>query len=282
MVLSNFIDFLMKAMEIIYGGTISHSADIQEERILLELTDYFVCRRTGLGYIISQGGSAGIWSYLMQNTEIEALQTTCFGRGEDNCSIICAPRNKLEGSYFEVDLDEENLRHSTDYYEINKVRETSYAENSLQDFIDTNFFTYNHGEIVHKSTKYIIAESSLTYFIETELVNESDDNAELLFDAGYKYGKKLADTEPDRNGEKFITEYLSACGWGDTFIKENDGIFTVQTHLFPWTSFWKDTSFPIYRGLVSGLLTGYKDRNIHLKHVEKDTKGEGFTVILTE
>jgi hypothetical protein len=105
---------------------------------------------------------------------------------------------------------------------------------------------------------------------------------EELFDSGFQVGKEIAEEENDRTMNKFIVEYLSATGWGDTKIKQKDGNYQVHSLMFPWTKFSSDTSFPIFRGIVSGMMSQFEQREIKLTHVEKDDKGGTFSVRAAE
>jgi predicted hydrocarbon binding protein len=264
-----------------YGQNLNNSIDYENQVFTLNMENYIVCRKNGNGYILSSGGIAGIWSYLIENTQSEGVQISCEGKGDDYCSVICAPRNVLDKkgrNYTEADISPNALNIANDYNRRNQKQETDFAENSLQDLIDVGFFTHENGLIYHDEDRYVLSESSLVYLLEKKL----DTEAEQLFNAAYTYGQQLADQESDRDMEKFITEYLSACGWGDTLIKETDDGFEVQAHLFPWTRFYEETTFPIYRGLVSGLLSGFTGRDVALTAMEKDLKGDGFTVIVSE
>jgi len=55
------------------------------------MKDYIVCRKNGRGEIFSEGGIAGIWSYVCQDPTIEAVQIKCQGRGDPECEVIAAP-----------------------------------------------------------------------------------------------------------------------------------------------------------------------------------------------
>lgn len=244
----------------------------------LQVDDFIVCRRNGKGHIFL-GAAAGLWSYLIDE-EAEAAQTECQGRGDDRCSLVLGPPENLEENlkFLHHDLEEEDINLSQDYPEFNQIRDTEYVENSFKDFKEIGFFEYRDGLFYQGDERYIWTEASLVHLLGSEL----DSYREELFGAAFEYGQELADQESDRKMKKFVTEYLSACGWGDTFIKQQSDKFVVRTHLFPWTRFWRETSFPLYRGLVSGLLTGFNDREVRLEKVEKDTKGQGFTVMASE
>ena len=82
--------------------------------------------------------------------------------------------------------------------------------------------------------------------------------------------------------EKFIVEYLSATGWGDTKISKKNGVYHVHSLMFPWTRFTDDTSFPIFRGIVSGMITEFEQEEVRLNKVQKDDKGGSFSLLAEE
>ncbi|MFB6204340.1 MAG: hypothetical protein ABEJ75_01710 [Candidatus Nanohaloarchaea archaeon] len=278
-----FADFFVKYIESTYSAGMEYEIDLGDKLFQLQAEDYVVCRESGSGQILGSGGIAGIWSYMMQDSSIEGAHTQCEGRGEESCKFVCAPEAYLENlgaDAFSSEIDGEKVEPSNDYESYNRVRETTYAQNSLQDLLDVGFFDYQGGKISHKDDRHILCDTGLPYLLGEVMAANHDEN--MLFESAFSYGKSLAGREQDREPEQFITEYLSATGWGDTKIREKDGGYEVTAYLFPWTKFWEETSFPLYRGLVSGLLSGFKDREVRLENVEKDTKGRGFTVKVSE
>jgi len=276
--------FIIRYIEGTFAKDINYSLDLELRKFNMKMKDYLVCRRNGLGYIFSTGGVAGIWGYIVQK-DIEGVQTKCEGRGDDNCEVICAPREVLKKEsldFFEADTDKQKLEISRDYKRFNQVRNAKYAEESLRDLMNVGSFNYTGGKISYGNDRYVLAEASLVYLLGKELI-KLPEGERMLFDAASRYGEELGRNEKkNKTMNKFIREYLSACGWGDTLIKEKKNNFTIITRLFPWTKFWKDTSFPIYRGMLSGLLSGFKGEKIKLNRIEKDTKVSGFTVIASE
>mgnify|MGYP006282884515 CR=1 FL=1 len=279
-----FAYFFTRYIESLYSSGIEEEIDFDNKLYKLNAKNYVVCRKNGLGYLFSSGGIAGIWSYVNKNEDIEGVQIKCEGRGDDHCEVICAPKEVLKNKnldFNEAEIDEEYVKLSKDYKAFNKIREARHTENSLKDLMDIGFFEYSDGKISHNEKRYILSEASLVYFLGMEC-SKHEDGEDKLFKLSFDHGKQLAEGEDCEDIENFVQEYLSACGWGDTFIKKKDGNYIVYGYLFPWTRFWNETSFPIYRGIISGLLSGFKEENIILDKIEKDIKGEGFTVISSQ
>lgn len=274
--------FTVRFVGATYASEVDHSVDLEKRRFTLEAENFVVCRKNGRGLLLLQGGIPGVWGYMLRDQNIEAVKTACEGRGDEKCVVVSGPGESLEtnsdGLFSETGM--EGLEISRSYSKMNQRRETQYTENSFRDFIDNGFFEYTGGIIKHGEERYFLCEASLPYLLGSEMDDEV--STEIIFDSAMSHGRKIAEQNSDRSAEKFITEYLSACGWGDTRIKKKDGRYVIQAFLFPWTKFWKETEFPLYRGLVSGLLSGFEDREVRLENVEKDMKGRGFTVISSE
>lgn len=278
-----FAKFFIQYIASIYSAGITHQIDIDQKRFEMEAEHFVVCSTSGVGELFARGGVTGLWSYAVDDHRVEGVHPACEGRGDPYCRTICAPRSVLRNEGVEIEetpITVPEIAVSDDYDQLNSIQPTNYAETSLQDMLDRDFFTYTGGKMLHGSERYLIVEVSLPYLLEQQLSKTTKEDT--LFDAAFRYGTELAHREQDREMTQFITAYLSACGWGDVFIKEHDDRFEVQTHLFPWTKFHEDATFPLYRGLVSGLLSGFSDRTVELTDVEKDLKGEGFTVIAAE
>jgi hypothetical protein len=76
-------------------------------------------------------------------------------------------------------------------------------------------------------------------------------------------------------------EYLSAFGFGDTFILEDGNTILIESRLHPWSAYAKDVQHLIYRGFLSGLLKRVLSKDVDLKLKEEPKIGEGYTLILT-
>lgn len=274
--------FTVRFVGATYASDVDHEVDLETKKFELEAKNFVVCRNNGKGLLLLEGGIPGVWGYMLRDENIEAVKTECEGRGDEKCKVVSGPKGILENEHSDIfsETDLSNLGISKSYSKFNQKKETRYSEHSFRDFIDNGFFDYEKGIINHGEERYFLCEASLPYLLGSEMRDETSN--EIVFDSAFKHGTKIAEQNSERKGEKFITEYLSACGWGDTRIKQRDGEYVVEAFLFPWTKFWEETSFPLYRGLVSGLLSGFADREVRLEDVEKDTKGRGFTVIVSE
>lgn len=269
---------IMKYMESVSywnGGVLN--IDYENKIQVLELDEFIECSKNGKGRIFL-GAAAGLWSYIAEDNSIEAVQEECQGRGDEKCIIKCAPKSKLDGN-IKADIVSSELNILEDYRVYNKISETDYAENSMEDFKEIGFFEYREGLFYHNDFRYIWTESSLIELVGSEL---GVDYEEELFNSAFQVGKEIVAEDKERNMEKFIVEYLSATGWGDTKINKKNGAYHVHSLMFPWTRFTDDTSFPVFRGLVSGMITEFGQEEVRLNKVQKDDKGGTFSLLAEE
>jgi hypothetical protein len=62
---------------------------------------------------------------------------------------------------------------------------------------------------------------------------------------------------------------MSALGWGDLMITDK----TVIALSHPWTTYSGGSDFTIFRGLISGLMSGFSKENSEFKLTNKSTAG---------
>lgn len=275
--------FVGRFVECTYASEISHKIYFDSNELDLTMDEYIVCRNNGNGYIMTEGGLGGIWAYVMCDPSIEATQPRCQGRGDKKCEVICAPPKILEkkGLTFFKETNLEDLEIEYDRYEeMNKIRETQYAKNSFEDLINIGFFDYSRGVVKHKDERYFLCEASLPYIIEMEL-KKLEGATKILFDCAFDHGKKIAKLQGECNFQEFMMQFLSACGYGDILVLELGGGYKVTNFYFPWTKFADEVKFEMYRGLVSGLISGCLNKEIIFSKLEIDTLGKGLTLILS-
>ncbi len=288
----NFVYFLVRYVEGTYASKIVHKLDYENKIFQLTMDNYIICRKNGLGYILTSGGTAGIWAYMACDLTVEGVQTKCQGRGDKKCELICAPAKILKEKKikFLKETDLEKLEIDAEYMEINKIRPTQFARYSLKDLIDSGFFEYSKGVIHYKDERHFLCEASLMYILEKEL-KKLKGGGKVLFDVSFDYGKSLAEKSKQEinnpssssgSAESFITNYMSALGWGDILVMKKSGKYTVVSNYFPWTKWAKNIKFIMFRGIISGLLSGFLNEKITLKKFQTDFSGGFLTVIADE
>lgn len=282
--LISFMNETAMFLEATYAKEIKPTIYFEEKRLDLELKDYFVCSKNGHGYLLTSGGAAGIWAWIRGDMTIEAVQTECQGRNGNRCKLICAPVETLKTYSAEIFTEPklEKLHLLADYNIINGIRLTKYGHLSLQNLINAGIFQYKHGGISYLGERYLLDEAHLVYYLDNEFSKLSDGH-ELLFQVGFDYGKNLNfETHKGPSSSKnFIMDYLTALGWGDVLVKKSGSAYTVITSYFPWSELFRPgQDFPMFRGLVSGLLSAQEKTDIHLKIGESKLIGNNLIVSL--
>lgn len=280
--MENFVYQFIRYIEAVSLGKISYNIDLKAKRFDGFLEDYMICSHNGLGYLFTDGSISGFWAYLMENKSTEGVQLECKGRGNDKCRILCEPRGILSErgiKFFKEDIADVDINPSllSKYIGINKIRKTQFTKTSLKDLINGKIFKYSSGVTTYKNERYFIWESHIIYFLEMEM-KKMVDGEKVLFNCAFDYGKKLAEDRKEENYVKFIADYISALGYGDIFIKKSEESFTIFSNYFPWTIFSDKISYAFYRGMLSGLFSGFTGKTIKLENFEYALSEDAFNV----
>ncbi|MEM4257622.1 MAG: hypothetical protein QXL17_00510 [Candidatus Thermoplasmatota archaeon] len=279
--MTDFVYYMVKYLETFYASHADYEVDIDKKILTISFKDYIICRNNGLGYIMADGGSVGIWAYLMQDKTLEATQLKCQGRGDTECVIICAPKNKIrdvKGNYFiEEQLDE--MKYENNYLTLNEVRETIYARNSMKDLIDINFFEYSKGIVSYKQNRFFSCDSHILYVLENE-IQRLPEGERILFDSCFEYGRILQKIYGYPDYAKFIIDFFPAIGFGDVMVNDSQG-FKITSVYYPWTTFSEKAKYTIFRGILSGFISASLNMNILFKNFTIDI-GEYLTLTISE
>jgi predicted hydrocarbon binding protein len=266
--LSDFAYFFIRFCESTYAKQADYEINFDDKSFSIFFKDYIICRHNGLGHIMSEGGSAGIWAYEMQDKTIEAIQIECQGRGDERCYIYCAPNEKIteriENSFTEQDLKE--YKFDLSYKKINEIRPTNYSKNSLKNLIDAGFFKYKEGILSYKNIRFFSCESHLLYLLEREIstLPEGDD---FLFDICFEYGKIVREIYGKNDFNKFISDYYPALGFGDIFISSKKN-YEIIVNYYPWSVFSEESKYIIFRGVMSGIISSSLGKTIKFKNFD--------------
>jgi hypothetical protein len=264
----------------IYTSKISSDIDFSLKKFSFTAKDFAICRYDGIGKIFTEGGIAGMCSYLNDDISVEATQIRCQGRGDKECEVISAPEKYLLDkhlNYFkERDLtvsDFDNV-----YESINKIMPTQFARNSLRQLIDSGVFKYSKGLLTFKDERFINTDAHLLYILENE-TSKLKGGEETLFKASFNYGKEFVHKVSDSNYSKFLSDFMPALGWGDLYVsKDGARSYKVFSNYFPWTKFSSKSRYTVFRGLMSGILSSFENKDILFKKVNQGTSS-GFLSI---
>ena len=277
----NFIYYFTRYMEATYARKITYKIDSKKLIYKMFMDNYVICRFSGIGHLLSDGGSAGVWSYMMCDPNIEAIKPKCQGRGDKNCEVIAAPYEILDRMGYKPlrCTGLETLKLDNKYLEINKIRPSAYAVNSLKKLIDTGFFKYDHGQITYKDERFFLCEASFMYIVEKEL-KKTKNGLDILWSCSFDFGKRLAEIAGGQDPAKFIMDFFPALGFGDILVKRAP--WKVLVNFFPWTKWADDVDFVMFRGILSGFISGLTSKNIELKKIKKYVSENGFSLMIEE
>lgn len=272
----DYVNILSKFVEGTYASNISTTVNLKKLMIDFKLDNFVICRKSGLGYLISLGGIPGIWSYMLDDVTIEGVQPECQGKGNKKCRVISAPVKFLRKEGYKPfrEIKLKGLEMENDYKNFNNVRDIEYSNNSLKNLIDFGFFKFRRGILSYNNDRYFIVESSFPYIIETEF-EKLKNGEKLLFNLSFEYGKRLTKEAGKEEPCKFLMDFMPALGWGDILAREENRKYNVYIKYFPWTKWYSSVKFVIFSGIISGIFSGFLKRNIIFKVIKRDIS-QGF------
>ena len=241
---------------------------ISEELIELHLKGMVICRKNGLGYLMTHGAWTGCYAYLANNPKIEGTQIKCQGSGDDHCVLICAEPEFIKQKYPDAEILTAEItevkKDDQQYKEMNKIRPIDEKLDSLNDMVDIGLFGYHGGLLEHKehrSERYFPVDCSLIHLLECRA--KSFGNAEqILFDVAFNFGYRITKDVKIRDPQLYIRNYFASLGWGDIKVFKDNSKYSVVADYVPWSEFLTNYDFPVLRGLVSGLVSGLSRKRI--------------------
>ncbi|MCX6665060.1 MAG: hypothetical protein NT038_03215 [Euryarchaeota archaeon] len=262
---SDFTYLLVRFVEGTYAKEAKYEINIDEKMFNIYFKDYIICRHNGLGYIMTDGGIAGIWAYAMQDKTVEGIQIECQGRGNQQCYIICAPEvfllKKTPHIFHELDLSDQ--KSDSLYKTMNEIRKTIYSKNSLKDLLNAGFFEFKQGILSYKKNRFFFCDSHILYLLEQEIA-KLDGGEQVLFNACFEYGKLLQETYGYKDYQKFIPDFFSALGFGEVRVLDPTKP-SIASVYYPWTIFSETSKYIIFRGIVSGFVSSSLGKQIEFK-----------------
>jgi hypothetical protein len=275
----NFVWGLLQFIGGTYASEVSLDIDVKNKKIEEVFKNLIICEKNGRGHIISEGGLAGICSYLFEDTSIEGVQTSCQGRGDDSCILVAQPYNAFEiPPKFKVN-DLPKVEYTEDFIEFNKVRETEYCKSSLEELVNNKFFDYADGLVISKGMRHFELDPHIVYILEEEC-KKLDGGSNLLFQTAFDTGVKIVDAAQN-NSPLFIMDYLSALGWGDILVLNDKNKAEFSSSFHPWTVYSSTSDYTIFRGLISGMMSCQLKKEIKFNNVETDFS-QGYLTIFSK
>jgi len=260
---------MVKYMEAIsFAKKMNEKIDYKKRIFRLEMEDSLIYSHNGKGYIFERGGIAGIWAYVTQDKTVESV---IISKSKKKCLVIAAPYETLvKMKYKPIKCTQlETFELDSEYGKYNKMRRAKWSSHSLRNLIDSGFFKYKHGHVTYGSERFFLCEASFMYILEKEL-KKVNQGLGILWDVSFGFGKKLAKIAGKQDPCKFISDFLPALGFGDILAVSKEGKYEVSVNYFPWLKWHDDIDFTMFRGLLSGIISGMEKKEIELKNIEKD------------
>lgn len=273
----NFIKMahlLVRYMEAIsFAKNIKEKIDYKNKIFDVKMNDTMICSKSGKGYLFEIGGIAGIWAYVCNDPTIEGVHPKCQGRGDKECEIIAGPYKKLvELGHKPIKITElEIIELKEEYEKFNQVQPVKWAKQSLRNLMDSNLLKYEHGKITYHDERFFLCEASFMYLLEREL-KKLKGGLDVLWDVSVDFGKKLAEISGKDDPAAIIMDLFPALGFGDIYVETGKGKsgYRIIVNYFPWTRWADEVDFTMFRGMLSGVISGSLGKKIELKKVEKD------------
>jgi hypothetical protein len=256
-------------------------ADASKKRFEAILKDFVVCSKNGVGAFLTEGGIAGIWARMTGDPTVEGVQLECEGRKARQCHVLCAPATQLRKQKIAFNTEtrlQDSKTSENDYHAINAVKPTAYAKHSMKELIDAGFFQYEERVLEFNGERYFPCEASFAEKLEVEAARVPK-ASQALFQACREFGEKTglkAGSEP----AAFVTDYLSALGWGDVLVEEKKGKISVSARCYPWTPRTPQTTLAFFRGLASGLVSSAFARKTVYRNARTQLQDTTFSVTL--
>lgn len=267
--LLGIIEVIMRMLESEYSSKVDYSVDLGEGTLDFRAKGLMVCRLSGLGDFLT-GTLNGTWEHMM-GLRTTGVHSPCEGKGGRECRIVCAPPESLGRKPHAAKMPD-GLGLEPDYFQMNQPRPARYAKNSFKDLLEARLVEYEGGFFRYGKSRLILNEASSVYFLETVL-GKMPGGEKMLFDAAF--GSCAACVPRGSDPRVFLTGILPALGWGDM---RSDGR-TVACFGYPWTAYYKETSFPILRGMASGILS-HAGGGVALKSAEPAVNRGSLDMIL--
>ncbi len=269
--LQEFAYLFVRYCEGTFTQKAEHKMDLENKIITFVFDNYIICRHNGLGHVMTEGASAGVWAYVMQDNNLESNQSECQGRGDNRCFVLCAPENiiqeKTQNFFREKEL---YIQKFDDVFKtMNEIRPT-HSSNSLRLLLDTGYFNFSHGVFSHKNMRFFFCDSHLLYFLEQE-ISKLENGEQILFNACFEYGKFLRETYGERDFQKFIPDFFPALGFGDIIILDPHKPCLASVY-YPWSIFSKNSRYIIFRGIMSGFVSSSIDKRVEFINHTIDIK----------
>jgi hypothetical protein len=240
--------------ETLYADSIKSKVDIPNKILVLDTKGLVITRENGGGYILTIGGCAGIWGYLVGDYSVE-----CSSRkiGNEEYELVSAAPSVLEKEHLDIVrcIEKPQKLNVTSYNLYNQppleISETAPTIDKLMT---------ESGVISYKGGRLHLSVSNVRFIpIEISLLSEvsilpAKFVSKAAYDSFYEIGKN---TTKQKDPYLFIAELLTAFGFGivDVIVKKNSRVFNMRGYPY-LTEAYKNTDFSFITSILRGFLDG--------------------------
>ncbi len=260
------IDLVTRFFESLYAEELKVKVDVKKRYVELQTDDLFVTRMNGGGESITLGGFTGVCGYIFG--DFKNIDGGVSKTGE-NYNIICGPseelgKNNVEHFEFKGDIPSFDKRYVQFNTPTQKIPQNSF---SLEKLMKSSLFSYEKGELTFSlpGIRFAPVEISLIYLIGMEIDNQ------IIYEASKEAFQKISESmKKQANPYLFVSNILTALGYGVVTVEKMGGQILLSFEGFPWYTGCEVSTFPLLRGMVEGFLVGQKADKLNV--VIKDNK----------
>ncbi|MFH1442398.1 MAG: hypothetical protein ABIG96_00015 [Candidatus Micrarchaeota archaeon] len=264
---------IFKFFETLYAEKISVETDVGKKTMRLKTDGMAITRRGGGGLMVTVGGAAGIWAYLLNDYTMECAVKNGLGCEYE---FVAGPVEILAtdiGTVLRCDELPEFKDHGT-YVRMNSPPQAiPPAAFNMQKLMQTGLFTYKEGELrfAISETRFVPVEIYLLY--ETERLFPE----ELVFGAAKESFMEIGKlVKQQKEPVNFISQMLGAFGFGITQV-EGEVEKAITFKGYPWMDTdLQRANYALVRGAIEGFLEGNTGRKFSTSKAKVKASGNLF------
>lgn len=259
-----FFESFMRLMEAEYATKVVYTADLDNDILTFNAENLMVCSHNSRGYFLL-GAMTGAWAYYTERDDVEGSQPICQGKKGKVCSLVCGPYEKIKKNKgaIRAKMVKEPVGIDASYIQLNMMKKLPYAKNSLRNLLESGYVKYAGGFFHINGERLLLNEASYVYFIEKN-AGRLKGGERLLFETALSHFSEHKEEKALKDGN--VVDILPALGWGD-IRPEKDA---VMVYAYPYSWHYATCSFPLIRGMLSGLLSSPGAR-VRLKKAKTET-----------
>jgi hypothetical protein len=272
--LRTFMNLFVRYIESVYADNIEHEIEKQNKSFNLEVENYVVHRKNDKGYLLLTGVWSGLVAWLYSDPSLGCRTYNQNNTSNREIGLRFGPNEQLKDSDHNTRISEDVPGLHKRYRSINKVTDLNHADNSANDLIKQGILECGKdGNIRYGDNRFVIVEATLPYLLDSR-IGDREDAKGIVFESAFETGMEIADGE----NLSFISDYLPAIGYGGVEILKNGK--EIRVYSYPWTRFADESSFVLFRGFVSGMVSATKGEKCVYSDYRTDISSGQFELTL--